>query len=110
MHYTKTHGDCKKRRTANHDCSDTIGWCSLANRNTMTHDNSKCGWVGCNQFFNSGERRGRSGKSPAFRPWDESEALPVLEKQAEDPSLSREGMNAVRFFSLPIAIYTLGYI
>jgi len=28
--------------------------------------------------FNPGERRGRSGKSPAFRPWDESEALPVL--------------------------------
>ncbi|HOL44676.1 MAG TPA: hypothetical protein PK659_10520, partial [Methanothrix sp.] len=34
----------------------------------------------------------------------------LIEKQAEDPSLSREGMNAVRFFSLPIAIYPLGYI
>jgi len=32
------------------------------------------------------------------------------EKQAEDPSLSREGINAVRFFSLPIAIYPLGHI
>jgi len=29
------------------------------------------------ETFNSGERRGRSGKSPAFRPWDESEALPA---------------------------------